>query len=301
MTPKRLQKIYELKSAELAENTIAGVASVMGVMDRGRDVIYPGAFSKRGLLKSFIENGFIAVGHDWEGLPVAMPTKAKEVGNELLTEAVFHSTTAAQEARTVAMERLANGKSVGLSIGFLPDYEDGVNWFDTGKDLLAHAESMGCDMSLFDTRGISACKSFCRGLSGIAELFEYSIVCVPMNQRAQATDVKSYEQLIESIQTERQFEAFLRDAGFSRKQATVITLHGFKGLQRDADESGEPNSSTEEPTPDSAEIEAKTPPIEAPPAEELPPALDAEAKAARERRFAELTRKTALLHVLSPV
>jgi HK97 family phage prohead protease len=61
------------------------------------------------------------------------------------------------------------------------------------------------------------------------DLFEVSVVTFPMLSAATITDVKS-------MTTEREFERFLRDAGYSRKEATAITLHGFKGLtdQRDA-------------------------------------------------------------------
>ena len=61
------------------------------------------------------------------------------------------------------------------------------------------------------------------------DLFEVSVVTFPMNEMARVTDVKS-------IRTEREFEAFLRDAGYSRKEAAAITLHGFKAIagQRDA-------------------------------------------------------------------
>jgi hypothetical protein len=61
------------------------------------------------------------------------------------------------------------------------------------------------------------------------ELHEISLVTFPMLPDAKVTSVKS-------ITTEREFEAFLRDAGYSRKEATAIALHGFKGLsgQRDA-------------------------------------------------------------------
>ncbi len=61
------------------------------------------------------------------------------------------------------------------------------------------------------------------------ELFEVSLVTFPMDEKAKVTDVKS-------IQTEREFEAFLREAGYSRKEAAAITLHGFKAIagQRDA-------------------------------------------------------------------
>lgn len=55
------------------------------------------------------------------------------------------------------------------------------------------------------------------------DLFEISLVTFAMNEAAKVTDVKS-------LSTEREFEAFLRDAGYSRKEATAIALHGFKGL-----------------------------------------------------------------------
>jgi len=66
------------------------------------------------------------------------------------------------------------------------------------------------------------------------DLFEISVVTFPMLPDARITDVKS-------IQTERDFERFLRDAGYSRKQAAALTLHGYKALndQRDAVVDGE--------------------------------------------------------------
>lgn len=59
------------------------------------------------------------------------------------------------------------------------------------------------------------------------DLMEVSLVTFPMLPDAVVTDVKS-------MKTERDFERFLRDAGFSRKEATAISSHGFKGMQRDA-------------------------------------------------------------------
>lgn len=61
------------------------------------------------------------------------------------------------------------------------------------------------------------------------DLREISLVTFPMLPDAKVTDVKS-------IRTERDFEAFLRDAGYSRKEAAAIALHGFKAItgQRDA-------------------------------------------------------------------
>lgn len=61
------------------------------------------------------------------------------------------------------------------------------------------------------------------------DMWEVSLVTFPMNEKARVTAVKS-------INTERDFEQFLRDAGFSRKEAAAITLHGYKAKdgQRDA-------------------------------------------------------------------
>jgi HK97 family phage prohead protease len=55
------------------------------------------------------------------------------------------------------------------------------------------------------------------------DLYEVSLVTMPMLPDAKITAVKS-------LTTEREFEAFLRDAGYSRKEATAIALHGFKSL-----------------------------------------------------------------------
>jgi hypothetical protein len=60
------------------------------------------------------------------------------------------------------------------------------------------------------------------------DLFEISLVTFPMLPDAKVTNVKS-------ISTERDFERFLRDAGYSRKEAVALTLHGFKALQRQRD------------------------------------------------------------------
>jgi phage head maturation protease len=244
-----IRKQFELsaKGTTLEDNFLKGNASVTGVLDRGREVIFPGAW--KSCLASFRQNGFVAVGHDWRALPVAMPTSVKEVGNQLQTEAQFHTTQAAQDARTVCTERLAKGLSVGLSVGFMLDFGDDESlpyvFFENGQKLLDFAKANGYDMSLFDTKGIKACKGYCLGILAIAELIEYSIVPIPCNQLAQATEAKGWATEISSkaseISTERDFEAFLREAGFSRKDATAVSLHGFKGRQRDAEENNDDN------------------------------------------------------------
>jgi uncharacterized protein len=56
------------------------------------------------------------------------------------------------------------------------------------------------------------------------KLYEVSLVTFPANERAQVTGVKSRPHTI------REFEDFLREAGFSREDATTVALRGFKSL-----------------------------------------------------------------------
>lgn len=60
------------------------------------------------------------------------------------------------------------------------------------------------------------------------DLFEISLVTFPMLPDAKVTAVKS-------IENERDFEKWLRDAGYSRNEAKALTLHGFKGLRSPRD------------------------------------------------------------------
>ena len=183
-----ITKVFGLKGAEIQDNRIRGAAAVMGNLDRGGDVIYPGAF--KSALKGFLKDGFVPVGHDWESLAVAMPVDAKESGTELVAEAEFHTTQAAQDARTVCVERLARGLSVGLSIGFGLRSDDRF-WFENGAQLIKHAEDTKQDLNLFDVKAIKAHKNYCRGIMNVSDLYEFSIVSVPMNPKAQATAAKS--------------------------------------------------------------------------------------------------------------
>lgn len=64
------------------------------------------------------------------------------------------------------------------------------------------------------------------------DLMEVSLVTFPANKEAMVTQVKSLPE------TERQFEKFLRDAGYGQTQSKAIVSDGFKGylnMQRDVD------------------------------------------------------------------
>lgn len=180
-------KGFELKATLDDSGEFEGIANVTGIMDRGGDVIAPGAF--KSALPGFLKNGFVAVGHDWESLPVAYPTAAKDQTGGLKVTAKFHSTDEGQKARTVVKERLEAGLSVGLSIGFRPD-RDACAWFESGKAMWKFCEENNIAEGL-DKASIMAWKGYCRLLQGVKELFEYSIVTIPMNQPSSATSAKS--------------------------------------------------------------------------------------------------------------
>jgi HK97 family phage prohead protease len=110
-----------------------------------------------------------------------------------------------------------------------------------GKEALALLKAGAIDSMSIGYRTIEAESATAegRGVRKLTEidLFEISLVTFPMLPDAKVTDVKS-------IATERDFERFLRDAGYSRSEATAITLHGFKALQRQRD-AGDEKAATE--------------------------------------------------------
>jgi len=134
-----------------------GVAAVFGNIDRQNDIIQKGAFKN---LDAFVRDGFIASAHDWSE-PIGIIDKAYETAEGLVVSGRFHSTKRAQDTRAIVNERLADGKSVAMSIGFQindQDFKDGI-----------------------------------RTLSDV-ELFEVSIVTVPANPLARMTAVKSIDE-----------------------------------------------------------------------------------------------------------
>jgi len=69
-------------------------------------------------LPSFLKNGFVSIGHQWEELPVGTFADAHEDDRGLFVVADFHSDDYSQRARKIISERVERGKGVGLSIGF---------------------------------------------------------------------------------------------------------------------------------------------------------------------------------------
>lgn len=64
------------------------------------------------------------------------------------------------------------------------------------------------------------------------DLMEVSVVTFPANGKARVSSVKNAGM----VKTIREFEEFLRDAGFSHAQAKAIASSGFKASPRDEDD-----------------------------------------------------------------
>jgi len=216
---KTVRKNFEIKASDASFDAetglLIGAASVTGVMDEADDVIFPGVYTP--ILAQFLTEGFVALSHDWAALPVAMPQLIEERGRQLYTEAVFHSTQAAQDVRTVCAERLAAGKSIGLSVGFMTDASDYV-YFESGANLLQFARANGYNMALFDTAGISAFDDWCCGIIGVERLIEYSVTPIPCNRQALISGVKGADGSIVRAKDRRTIEG---ETAQSHKTVTI--------------------------------------------------------------------------------
>jgi HK97 family phage prohead protease len=115
----KMQALAELKFVESAESPngeFSAYASTWSNWDMVGERPVKGAFAPH--LEAFKTDGFIALGHSWDNLPIAYPLEAYEDEHGLYLRAAFHSTPEAQKARTVLQERLAQGKSAKTSIGY---------------------------------------------------------------------------------------------------------------------------------------------------------------------------------------
>ena len=166
---------------------VEGYAAVYGNVDEGGDIIVgPKPCSN---LKEFLQSGFTAEGHQWgfDGV-VGFPVEAAEDENGLFAVSVFHGTEDAQQIRQIVQERIAAGKTVGLSIGFRIDEEP----------IWIKPDGYATELPKYLApkhlaEGLKKAKRFPYGIRIITKysLFEYSIVTSPMNRRAAVTGVKS--------------------------------------------------------------------------------------------------------------
>lgn len=201
-----LHKAVELELKSLTDKgQFSGYGSVFNVVDKGGDIVAPGAFGES--LSKWKKSGR-TVPVLWQhqtDQPIGAWDNLKEDDHGLLGDASLWLDEAPY-AR-LAHKGMSTKTITGLSIGYrVKDYS--VNQ-ETGVYTLQKLD-----------------------------LVEISVVTNPMNEDARIESVKS---MLEAgrLPTVREFEDFLREAGFSKSQAAAVANGGLVKLSR-----GEPASET---------------------------------------------------------
>lgn len=198
MNTKSLTVVASIKAAA-ESGIIEGYGSVWDVVDSYGDKVVPGAFERT--LKEARATGRMPA-MLWQHDPSA-PIGVWQEMNEDKTGLHVRGKLADTQRGREAYELVKLGALTGLSIGYM------VKGY-----------------SYDDRSGITTLTDL--------DLWEVSPVTFPANTEARITGVKAADQ----IQSVRDFEQFLRDAGFSRKDAERIAAYGFKAQQ------GEPAASS---------------------------------------------------------
>jgi HK97 family phage prohead protease len=194
----------EIKS--LSDREFEGHGSVFKNIDLGGDIVLPGAF-KRSLAQHREAKSLPQM--FWMHDPSRVPGKWLEMSEDkkgLAVRGVLADTDLGNEIHTLLKMEAVRG----LSIGYVTRDQD------------------------FDKDGNRLIKE--------ADLWEVSVVSLPMNPLAQVAHVKSRLSAVgEYVPTVREFERVLRDVGCSQKVAKVLISKMFDDSnetlveQRDAD------------------------------------------------------------------
>jgi HK97 family phage prohead protease len=204
------RKNFAFKAGKVEDDgTFEGYASVFGNVDSYGDQVDKGAFLDS--IKEIKESG--------DPLPVLWQHRSSEPvgGSDLLEEddhglktrgfLLVNELPQAKAAHVLMKRRIVKGLSIGYFI----------------KDAFYDSETQ-----IYHLKKV--------------KLIEYSVVTFPANTEAVVTEVKS---IVRSGQLPnlRDFEAFLREGGFSNAHAKAIAGHGLRKLlvEREADgEKGDP-------------------------------------------------------------
>lgn len=169
-----------------AEGAFSGYGSVFGNVDSKNDIIMPGAYAE--VLKD-ADRLPVYVNHGWlnNALPVGHWSGLKEDDRGLFGDA---NLVMQMPSAIDAYWGMKSGLVTGLSVAILPD----------AKSTERRADGV-------------------RVIHRIKALKEISIVTDPANEAARVTDIKTSDE-VEQLETIRDFERFLRDAGGLTKGAT---------------------------------------------------------------------------------
>lgn len=173
-----------------------GYGSVFNIEDSYKDVVVPGAFKKS--LSKWEQKGMrpALLWQHDSRQPIGVYEEMKEDGHGLFVVGRLLKDEVQKAAEAHA---LLKAKAIsGLSIGYCTIVDEYNR--ETGVNVLKEVD-----------------------------IWETSLVTFPANDAARVTEVKS-------ITTIREFEKFLRDAGFSRSEAKRIAGKGFERREAVEDE-----------------------------------------------------------------
>ncbi len=194
---KFLEIGFEIKKLD-QNGSFEGYGSVFGVEDFGGDIVAKGAFSKS--LAHTKKKGkklpILWQHNPSEPLGVYEELKEDEHGLFVKGQLLIDDVVRAREAYAL----MKAGAITGLSIGY------SVNKYERDEET-----------------GI-------RTLTEL-DLWEISHVTFPMNDDARINAVKSKLDKCE-LPSLKEFEGFLREAGFSKSEATAVANHGLSHLMR---------------------------------------------------------------------
>lgn len=197
MTAKTMDFAFELKASK-DDGSFEGYGSVFNITDQGGDIVVPGAFLDTLTAQKAAGRMPAMLWQHRQAEPIGVYTSMEEdsVGLKVSGQLALKTARGAE-----AYELMKMGALSGMSIGYRSrdDSYDRVSGVRTLKKL---------------------------------DLFELSLVTFPMNDASRVASVKS----IETMQTIRDAEDFLRESGLSRA-AAVAFIARVKCLgQSDSDE-----------------------------------------------------------------
>ena len=180
-----MERDFNFEVKSLSEaGSFEGLASTYGNVDDGGDRIAPGAFTR-----TLAERGSeipVLWSHD-QASPIGLGVLTDSADGLRIKGKLDLDVVAGKEAYSRLRKRIVKGLSIGYrAVDHVMD------------------------------RGIRVLKSI--------DLFEVSLVAVPMNPRAQVASVKS------AIDSLRGFEQFLHQAGWSRAESKRLSSSGWAGL-----------------------------------------------------------------------
>jgi HK97 family phage prohead protease len=185
------------------DGTFEGYGSVFGVVDSYNEVVAPGAFTES--LAEIAARGrpLPILWQHRSDLPIGPYTELKEddVGLRVTGTLLKDELPLAAQAHALMRARVVSGLSIGYYVR---------------------------ESSYDEKTGIRTLKK--------VDLVEVSLVTFPANDDARVDAIKM-KLAHGSLPTIREFEALLREQGFSKSQATRIAEQGFKQL---TDDQGEP-------------------------------------------------------------